>query len=87
MSTLRVSDLPGLTGFSMRYWQRRVAAGHVPGCREVACGKRRVFLIDSAAFESQTCVNQGLVVCVGQTTNHGEFGPYKLWAVKKRNGE
>jgi len=44
----RVSDLPGLTGFSMRYWQRRVAAGHVPGCREVACGKRRVFLIDSA---------------------------------------
>jgi len=48
----RVSDLPGLTGFSMRYWQRRVAAGHVPGCREVACGKRRVFLIDSAAFES-----------------------------------
>lgn len=46
----RVSDLPALTGFSMRYWQRRVAAGHVPGCREVACGKRRVFLIDSDYF-------------------------------------
>lgn len=50
MTTLRVSDLPALTGFSMRYWQRRVAAGHVPGCREVPCGKRRVFLIDSWSF-------------------------------------
>lgn len=31
----------------------------------------------------QTCVNQGLVVCVGQTTDHGEFGPYKLWQLKR----
>lgn len=31
----------------------------------------------------KTCVNQGLVECAGQTTDHGEFGPYKLWKLKR----
>jgi hypothetical protein len=29
------------------------------------------------------CVNQGLIECVGQTTDHGPNGPYKLWRLKK----
>lgn len=29
------------------------------------------------------CVDQGLVVDHGWTTDHGENGPYKLWALKK----
>lgn len=31
----------------------------------------------------QTCVTQGLVECVGQTTNHDTNGPYKLWKLKR----
>lgn len=27
----------------------------------------------------KTCVNQGLVECVGKTRGHDSFGPYKLW--------
>lgn len=30
----------------------------------------------------KTCVNQGLVECVGQTTDHDGYGPYKLWRLK-----
>lgn len=29
------------------------------------------------------CVDQGLIVSTGQTTDHGEFGPYKLWQLKR----
>jgi hypothetical protein len=29
------------------------------------------------------CVNQGIVVSTGQTTDHGAFGPYKLWQLKR----
>jgi hypothetical protein len=28
-------------------------------------------------------ITQGAVKCVGQTTEHGEHGPYKLWAIKR----
>lgn len=31
----------------------------------------------------KVCVNQGLVVSTGQTTDHGAFGPYKLWSLKR----
>lgn len=31
----------------------------------------------------KVCVNQGLIVCTGQTTDHGAFGPYKLWQLKR----
>ncbi|MCB1757957.1 MAG: hypothetical protein KDJ38_20735 [Gammaproteobacteria bacterium] len=31
----------------------------------------------------KTCVNQGLVESVGVTTDHGEYGPYKLWKLKR----
>lgn len=31
----------------------------------------------------QTCVQQDIVECTGQTTNHGEFGPYKLWQLRR----
>lgn len=31
----------------------------------------------------KTCVNQGLVECTGQTVDHGAFGPYKLWQLKR----
>ncbi|MGO9172795.1 MAG: hypothetical protein ACLP7P_12630 [Rhodomicrobium sp.] len=31
----------------------------------------------------QTRVSQGLNECDGQTINHGEFGPYKLWRLKR----
>ena len=52
MSTVKVSDIAAHTGLSARYWQRRIAAGHVPGCRELPCGARRVFLIDLEAFKA-----------------------------------
>jgi hypothetical protein len=52
MAVLRVSDLEEITGLSMRYWQRRVAAGEVPGAKELVCGKRRIFMIERAAFEA-----------------------------------
>jgi hypothetical protein len=29
----------------------------------------------------KSCVNQGLVECVGETMDHGEYGPYKLWQI------
>lgn len=29
------------------------------------------------------CVNQSLIECVGQTTDHGPNGPYKLWRLKR----
>ena len=31
----------------------------------------------------KTCMNQGLIECVGQTTDHGANGPYKLWQLKR----
>lgn len=31
----------------------------------------------------KTVKDQGLVECVGQTTSHDQWGPYKLWALKK----
>ena len=31
----------------------------------------------------KTCVNQGLVEFAGKTTDHGEYGPYKLWTLKR----
>ena len=31
----------------------------------------------------KTCVNQKLIEDLGWTTNHDEFGPYKLWVLKK----
>jgi hypothetical protein len=31
----------------------------------------------------KTCVNQGLIECAGQTVDHGAFGPYKLWRLKR----
>ena len=31
----------------------------------------------------KTCVNQGLVQCVGQTVDHDAFGPYKLWEIRR----
>lgn len=31
----------------------------------------------------KTCVTQGLVECVGETTDHDANGPYKLWQVRR----
>lgn len=31
----------------------------------------------------KVCVNQELIACTGQTTDHGAFGPYKLWELKR----
>ncbi len=31
----------------------------------------------------KTCKEQGLIECVGQTTDHDENGPYKLWQIKR----
>lgn len=31
----------------------------------------------------KTCENQGLAEGAGATTDHGEFGPYKLWRLKQ----
>ena len=31
----------------------------------------------------KSCVGQGLIEECGLTTDHGEFGPYKLWQVKR----
>lgn len=53
MSLLRTSDLEEMTGFSQRYWQKRIANGEVPGAEEMQCGTGRRFLIDSAKFEAR----------------------------------
>ena len=42
MTTLRISDIADMTGLSMRYWQRRVADGGVPGAKELTCGKEHL---------------------------------------------
>jgi len=47
---LRTADIVDLTGLSMRYWQRRLASGEVPGVEECQLGKRRTFLIDADTF-------------------------------------
>lgn len=31
----------------------------------------------------KTCVVQEIVECTGETTDHGEFGPYKLWQLRR----
>ena len=31
----------------------------------------------------KVCVGQGLIECTGQTTDHGAYGPYKLWRIKR----
>lgn len=31
MTDIRISDMAEITGLSMRYWQRRVMSGEVPG--------------------------------------------------------
>lgn len=52
MTTLKTSDLESMTGLSQRYWQRRIAAGEVPGAEELVCGAGRRFLIDSDTFSA-----------------------------------
>ena len=34
----------------------------------------------------KVCVNQDLIECVGQTTEHDTNGPYKLWKLKRGGG-
>ena len=51
MPEIRVQELAERTGMSVRYWQRRIASGEVPGCSSLDCGKRRMFLIDSDTFD------------------------------------
>ncbi len=59
MTDIRISDVVAKTGFGARYWQRRVAAGEVPGARFVQAGARRIFVLDEAQFsawwEKQKC--------------------------------
>lgn len=50
MSTLKTSDLEDMTGLSQRYWQRRIAAGEVPGATQLNLGANRRFLIEREAF-------------------------------------
>ncbi len=52
MTTLKTSDLEKLTGLSQRYWQRRIAAGEVPGATELACGPQRRFFLDADTFSA-----------------------------------
>ncbi len=50
MSDLRISDIAEMTGFSMRYWQRRASVGDIPGTRMVKLGERHTFLIRAEEF-------------------------------------
>ena len=52
MADVRISDIAAKTGFSMRYWQRRVARCEVPGARSIALGKRKGYVLDSERFET-----------------------------------
>jgi len=49
---LRVSDLVRRTGMSMRYWQRQMATGRVPGTSYKQLGKRRIYLVRAAGFDA-----------------------------------
>lgn len=49
---LRISDITQMTGFSMRYWQRRAAAGELPETRVIQLGKRKTFLVNAKAFQA-----------------------------------
>jgi hypothetical protein len=48
---LRVREIARLTNLSRRYWQRRFAAGDVPGARQVEFGRRRLFIAERRLFE------------------------------------
>lgn len=50
MPDVRISHIAEATGFSPRYWQRRIKNGEVPGAKYVNCGSRRIFLIDENVF-------------------------------------
>jgi len=50
MADIRISEVAEITGLSMRYWQRRVSAGEVPGARYIVFGKRKGYLVDAAIF-------------------------------------
>lgn len=47
---MRVADIAAYTGFSARFWQRKVATGVVPGVSKVQTGQRVIYLIDPAQF-------------------------------------
>ena len=47
---LRIADIAKLTGLSRRHWQRCFACGKVPGARQIAFGRRRLFITDQALF-------------------------------------
>ena len=38
---------------------------------------------NSVTYAIRESIKQGLVECVGQTTAHGAYGPYKLWKITK----
>lgn len=51
MTDLRISDIARMTGFSMRYWQRRATVGDIPGTRMIRLGERHTFLVDEKTFD------------------------------------
>jgi hypothetical protein len=50
MTDLRISEIAEMTTLSMRYWQKRAAAGDLPQTRVVQLGKRKTFLVNAQAF-------------------------------------
>lgn len=74
MSTLKTSDLEDMTGLSQRYWQRRIAAGEVPGAEELVCGTGRRFLIDSDAFKAWWAKQRRPVTCQKISVSAGGSG-------------
>ena len=74
MSTLKTSDLEEMTGLSQRYWQRRIAAGEVPGAEELVCGTGRRFLIDSTKFSEWWAKQRRPVTCQKISVSEGKSG-------------
>lgn len=50
MSDLKVSAIAAETGFSVRYWQRRIGLGEVPGASYIDHGGRRTYKVDADKF-------------------------------------
>jgi hypothetical protein len=50
MPDVKISAIAKLTGLSVSHWQKRFAAGEVPGAKAYERGRRRIYLIDEDTF-------------------------------------
>lgn len=50
MADIKISAIAQRTGFSPRYWQKRIGRNEVPSAKFVQIGARRIFFVDEQVF-------------------------------------